>query len=160
MEEAHERQLYQPAARDRRPAAHRRLFAAPDFCLPDAAAMQVGHTVRSTPSLTVISPLQLPAPTRGPRPSPFVPPTIDDPAIAAALWARSQVQQSNLSATPTPTARLRSLGEASASATGTPVFLPLMLSDRCENPDAGKGFAAGNAQPIVSISNMRRVNVD
>ena len=127
---------------------------------PDAVAMQAGQTVGSTPPLTVISPLQLPAPTRGPRPSPFVPPTIDDPAIAAALWARSQVQQSNLSATPTPTARLRSLGETSASATGTPVFLPLMLSDRCENPDAGKGFAAGNAQPIVSISNMRRVNVD
>ena len=56
---------------------------------PDAAAMQVGQTVGSTPSLTVISPLQLPAPTRGPRPSPFVPPTIDDPAIVAALWARS-----------------------------------------------------------------------
>lgn len=56
---------------------------------PDAAAMLAGQTVRSSPSLTVVSPLQLPTPTRGPRPSPFVRATIDDPAIIAALWARS-----------------------------------------------------------------------
>lgn len=69
---------------------------------PDAVAMQVGQTVRSTPSLMVISPLQPPAPTRGPRPSPFVPPTIDDPAIVAALWARLKAQQPDIMPAPLP----------------------------------------------------------
>ena len=127
---------------------------------PDAAAMLAGQTVRSSPSLTVVSPLQLPTPTRGPRPSPFVRATIDDPAIIAALWARSQAQPSNATATPMPTASVRSPGAANASATGTPYFLPLTMSGRCENRYAGEGFAAGNAQPIVSIRNMMRVNVD
>lgn len=93
---------------------------------PDVVAMQAGQTVRSTPSLTVISPLQPPTATRRPRPTrvPMLP--ITDPTEVAALLARYGDNPNPYTTPRTPEGTGNSSLRAQTSV--YPRYLPLVLA--------------------------------